>query len=92
MTASKLCARKRPDLFPVRDRKVCGYLGLSQLADYQVDWQVFRSLVTDPAIITAVGIVADETVACAPERNLHIDSSLLRLLDSAIWTYAVSQK
>jgi hypothetical protein len=26
VTASKLCARKRPDLFPVRDREVCHYL------------------------------------------------------------------
>jgi hypothetical protein len=29
VTASKLCARKRPGLFPVRDRQVCDYLGLS---------------------------------------------------------------
>ena len=31
VTASKLCARKRPDLFPVRDKEVCDYLGLTQL-------------------------------------------------------------
>jgi hypothetical protein len=91
VTASKLCARKRPGLFPVRDKKVCDYLGLSPLADYQVDWQVFQSLVADPDIIAAVGTLTDATVACAPERNLRIDSSPLRLLDAAIWTYATSQ-
>jgi hypothetical protein len=30
VTASKLCARKRPDLFPVRDKEVCDYLGQPQ--------------------------------------------------------------
>ncbi|TRW46384.1 DUF6308 family protein [Georgenia yuyongxinii] len=44
VTASKLCARKRPDLFPVRDRKVRDLLGLTRFADYRVDWQVFRHL------------------------------------------------
>ena len=37
VTASKLCARKRPDLFPVRDNVVCELLGLLPKGDYQVD-------------------------------------------------------
>ena len=48
VTASKICARKRPDLFPVRDKEVCNYLGLTQWRNYQVDWQIFRSLIGDP--------------------------------------------
>lgn len=91
VTASKLCARKRPGLFPVRDKKVCDYLGLSPLANYQVDWQVFRSLVADPDIVTTVHILADAAMAYAPKRNLRMDSWPLRLLDAAIWTYAISQ-
>ena len=42
VTDSKLCARKRPDLFPVRDSVVCAYLGLiDPKGNYEVDWQVF---------------------------------------------------
>lgn len=87
VTASKLCARKRPELFPVRDKKVCDYLGLSRHANYQVDWQVFRSLITDQEIGTALSGLAD--AAHAPGRHIRLDSSLLRLLDAAIWTYTV---
>ena len=44
VTASKLCARKRPDLFPVRDSVVCGLLELSGTRhNYEVDWQVYRA-------------------------------------------------
>jgi Family of unknown function (DUF6308) len=92
VTASKLCARKRPCLFPVRDKKACDYLGLSPFADYQLDWQVYRSLIADPDIVTAVGTLTDATVAGAPQRNLRMDFSPLRLLDAAIWTYAISEK
>jgi hypothetical protein len=39
VTASKLTARKRPDLFPVRDSVVCKLLGLDQgrTQNYEVD-------------------------------------------------------
>ena len=90
VTASKLCARKRPDLFPARDTEVCDYLGLTQMRNYQVDWQVFRSLVSDPDIIAAIDVMSDATAAAAAGRRLQLDQSCLRLLDAAIWTYAVS--
>ena len=65
MTASKLCARKRPDLFPVRDKEVCDYLGLTQLRNYQADWQVFRSLIGDPDITAAIDVMSKATTAAA---------------------------
>jgi hypothetical protein len=90
VTASKLCARKRPDLFPVRDKEVCDYLGLTPWRNYQVDWQIFRSLIGDPDIITAIDVMSKATVAAAAGRRLQADQSRLRLLDAAIWTYATS--
>jgi hypothetical protein len=90
VTAGKLCARKRPGLFPVRDRKVCRYLGLTPAANYQVDWQIFRSLVTDRDIVAAIDGLTEATLAGAADRHLRLDDSPLRLLDAAIWTYAIS--
>jgi Family of unknown function (DUF6308) len=41
--ASKLCARKRPALIPVRDRIVVAELGLAN-RDFRTDWIVYRHL------------------------------------------------
>jgi hypothetical protein len=92
VTASKLCARKRPALFPVRDGVVCRYLGLAGAsASYQVDWLVFRALVTDPAVLAAVDRAVEATRAEAAGRHLVFDTVPLRLLDAALWTYAVAE-
>ena len=90
VTASKLCARKRPDLFPVRDKEVCDYLGFPSL-EFQVDWQIFRSLIGDPDIIAAIDVMARATAAAAAGRRLQVEQSRLRLLDAALWTYAMSR-
>ena len=90
VTASKLCARKRPDLFPVRDKEVCDYLGLTQLQNYQVDWQVFRYLMGDRDIVAAIDMMGKAVTAVADGRRLQADHSRLRLLDAAIWTYVMS--
>jgi len=88
VTASKLCARKRPDLFPVRDTIVCDYLDLTSFENYQMDWLVFRCLMRDQEIIWAIDAIANALGDYAATRNLHIDKSRLRLLDAALWTYA----
>jgi Family of unknown function (DUF6308) len=88
VTASKLCARKRPDLFAVRDRLVCAHLGLTRFKNYQVDWQVFRGLIQDQEITAAIDTMSASTQAAAAGRHLRMDQSRLRLLDAAIWTYA----
>jgi hypothetical protein len=81
VTASKLCARKRPDLFPVRDSVVCTMLGLG--LNYQVDWQVFRSIIQDQDVRSALDTVID----AATERggNLGHPNRRLRHLDALLW-------
>ena len=86
VTASKLCARKRPELFPVRDRKVSAYLGLTRNNSYQIAWQVFRHLIGHRDVITAIDALSDATLAGAHGTRLRLDDSRLRLLDAAIWT------
>jgi Family of unknown function (DUF6308) len=85
-TASKLCARKRPELFPVRDRKVSAYLGLTRNKSYEIAWQVFRHLIGDPDVIAAIDALSDATLADGQGTRLRLDDSRLRLLDAAIWT------
>lgn len=89
VTASKLCARKRFDLFPVRDRNVCEHLGILRLDDYRKDWQVFRALIQDPDIRAAIDALPSLIRSAGPDRHVVLDSSNLRLLDAAIWTHTV---
>jgi len=88
VTASKLCARKRPYLFPVRDSVVRDYLELTRYRNYQIDWQVFRAMLRETVILRA----SDRAVAAAHEaagdRSLAVDRGRLRVLDAALWTYA----
>ncbi|WP_298461227.1 DUF6308 family protein [uncultured Cellulomonas sp.] len=92
VTASKLCARKRHELFPVRDNVVCYHLGLipsGTRGNYQIDYQVYRALVGDRQIITAIDNLTDQLRAGVPGRDVHPDTGRLRLLDAALWTWAV---
>jgi hypothetical protein len=89
VTASKLCARKRPALFPVRDRNVCGLLGLQRHADFRKDLTVYRYLVLDPEVGTALRTLPELALAAAG-RHLAVDTHPLRLLDAALWTYTVN--
>ena len=96
VTASKLCARKRYDLFPVRDNLVCDYLGLIPTAkgtkgNYQIDYQVYRALIGDRLIIEAIDALGEQLRAGVPDRDVHVDSGRLRLLDAALWTWAVGK-
>lgn len=85
--ASKLCARKRPELFPVRDRVVRSLLGTAKYRNYQIDWQVFRHLIGHPTVVQMVDAARD---AAASERafgDVNLDDCRLRVLDVALWTY-----
>lgn len=86
VTASKLCARKRPDLFPIRDAAVCGVLGLG--TNYQVDWQVFRHIIQDDGIRHRL----DDLVNEAATRGAHVGDTdrRLRHLDALLWMGAVT--
>lgn len=87
VTASKICARKRPSLFPVRDRVIRDLLGLTRHANYQVDWQVFRALIGDRDIINACDAARTAAHEAADGRRVDIDQERLRVLDAALWTY-----
>lgn len=89
VTASKFCARKRPELFPVRDRVVCDYLGIRGLKDVRADWQVFRALVQDGDIQRALNNLLHSVHQAADGRTVVLEGSDLRILDAALWTYAV---
>lgn len=93
--SAKLCARKRPLLFPVRDSKVCEYLsnnrpmggGPGQLGWFTRDIQVLAYLITHPLVQKSLG----ETRALLYEKQptWTIDHSDLRLLDVVLWSEAV---
>ena len=87
VTASKICARKRPHLFPVRDRVVRDLLGLTKFDSYKVDWQVFRALIGDRDIIVACDAAIAAAHHAAEGRRLDVDRDRLRVLDAALWTY-----
>ncbi len=90
VTASKLCARKRPYLFPVRDRVVCDFLGIRGLKDVRADWQVFRALAQDADIDKAVDTLRASVREATGDRVVVLEDSDLRILDAALWTYAVA--
>lgn len=86
VAASKLVARKRPDLFPVRDQVVCGYLKLLGLRDFSKDWLVFRHLMRNQQIQDQLAALPAEITASASRALL--DTEPLRILDAALWMYA----
>ena len=91
VTASKLCARKRPDLFPVRDNVVVKYLGLDRpKGNYQVDWQVFRHVIQDNAIRRRLDAIVDEA-SRSPGVDVGHPNWRLRHLDVVLWMHARPQ-
>ncbi len=89
VTASKLCARKRPDLFPVRDSVVCNFLGLTSANNYQVDWQVFRQLIQSTDVTTRVDELVD-AAAKVPGVDVGHPNNRLRHLDVLLWMHATA--
>lgn len=90
VAASKLTARKRPDLFPVRDRVVCGYLGILKQTDRARDWYVFRHLMRNSDITSRLSELPARIAAAANGRDVRLDEEPLRLLDAVLWRYAMT--
>lgn len=88
VTASKLVARKRPDLFPVRDRVVCGYLKILGLRDYSKDWLVFRHLMRNQPVQDQLAALPARITTTASASRVLSDTEPLRILDAALWMYA----
>lgn len=92
--ASKLMARKRPLLFPVRDSLVCAHLtagaGLGgkpgQLGWFRRDMQVFAYLMVQDEVRYRLDTVRASISRSHPTWSLG--SSDLRLLDSVLWMAA----
>jgi hypothetical protein len=89
VTASKVCARKRPHLFPVRDEVVTLYLGTRALKSYAIDWLVFRALLRDDDLMSRLRRAVD---AAALRDGVRVGdpNGLLRHLDVALWMTASS--
>lgn len=92
VTAAKLCARKRPRLFPVRDNLVCSFLangralktGNGWPGNFSVDIQVYAYLLTDDDVIGCLRKAQDE----AARQGVQMDDEDLRVLDSVLWMKA----
>lgn len=86
VTASKICARKRPRLFPVRDNVVMNVLDLK--GSYPYDWPVFAALMADQDLGRAI----DSAVQSAQARqgvDVGDDTLRLRHLDVLLWMAGV---
>lgn len=92
--AAKLSARKRPNLFPVRDAKICEYLaGLRQpkqkahrIGQFGNDIQMFAHLMTDSDLTNQLTHLQ---TLCAGQ-SIAVDESLLRFFDVLLWTKAIA--
>ena len=87
VAASKLAARKRPGLFPVRDRVVCGYLGILGLRNRARDWFVFRELMRRDEISDRLRELPTRIEKAKGARSVNVDAEPLRLLDATLWRY-----
>lgn len=93
VTAAKLCARKRPKLFPVRDNLVCSYLGAGRPlksgdgwpGDFSIDLQIYAFLITHPDVQAGLSWVRGELEG---HGQLRVDVEGLRLLDALLWMAA----
>lgn len=86
VTASKIVARKRPDLFPVRDSVVCTNLGIMKLNYYLSDWRVFRCLMRESEVTSLLSRLPERINTRRGERAVDFATETpLRLLDAALW-------
>ena len=87
VSASKLSARKRPRLFPVRDKRVRMLLGLYDYADYTIDWQVFSHVMRDAKVSDRLTELRRD-VEGERDDNVSMDPYPLRHLDVLLWMEA----
>jgi hypothetical protein len=92
--SAKICARKRPLLFPVRDSMVCRFLSSNrtmgsrpgQLGWFSRDIQVLAYLSTHPLVQQNLGDIRTRLREVQP--TWAVDQSDLRLLDVVLWCEA----
>lgn len=88
VTASKICARKRPYLFPVRDNVVLDLLELPKT--YPVDWPAFQALSADEE---ATAIITAHIHDLRGNSGVDVGDKthLLRHMDVALWMHAIGR-
>lgn len=89
VTASKICARMRPRLFPVRDSVVVDVLGLK--GSYPDDWPVFSSLMADRALTERVDELVREASTCSGV-DVGDKDLTLKHLDVLLWMHGMRQR
>jgi hypothetical protein len=89
VTASKLCARKRPNLLPVRDTKVRALLGMGPSHGYRLQWLVYRELLRDVELMGLLGQATSGATTPGGALVTIIDPPL-RIFDVALWMHAIS--
>ena len=85
VTAAKLCARKRPHLFPVRDRRVSTILGFHRGMTLPQEYAVYRSLMKDDEVRQALRRLEDDLRGRERQGGMELEGVRLRLLDVALW-------
>ncbi len=91
--AAKLCARKRPLLFPVRDELVCRWLGGGEPlrngdgkpGDFSIDIQAYAYLMTHSQVRDHLSRIRAEAT------GVRLDGEDLRLLDVVLWRRAKAE-
>ncbi|MGO2612272.1 DUF6308 family protein [Corynebacterium flavescens] len=91
VSASKLVARKRPRIFPVRDNVVSTYLGINKTRDHRWDWGVYRSIMSDNAVKEALAEFRSSLSCDRVDHDCLDREPALRLLDVALWTHAIKK-
>jgi hypothetical protein len=77
LKTDKLCARKRPGLFPVRDSRITAKTKVGHRG-----WLTFQALLQDPAIVAAL----QRARLTASQTNIGVAHlPLLRVLDTILW-------
>lgn len=84
VTAAKLCARKRPALFPVRDRVIGDLLGLGDRR--MILYEAFRAMMKDEYVSNRLADLPNEIRRIRPSSQVE-EQYPLRLLDCALWRY-----
>lgn len=69
---------------------MCEYLGLLKSGNYQVDWQVFRYLISQRDVRDAIDRLVDDAVRL-PGVELGSPVRYLRHLDVALWMHAANE-
>jgi len=84
--AIALCARKRPDLFPVTDPSVSAFLGLGTSPDDRITWQVMWHVLGDREVLNAIDALKDD-VERETAGRVMAESSRARVLFATLATY-----